>query len=93
MGTILLNTAVSTSSKLECKAGDIVQRDRFDTTTIQTKGKVYVSNWYRPSTDFSSDDWTEIDPIKPGFFVLDYPVHWVGCDADAAVCSYCGDNG
>ena len=92
MGNVLLNSAVAASPNVQCKAGDIIQRDRFDASSIQSSGKIYVSNRYRPGGDFTTDQWTEIDPIKPGFYVLDFPVQWVGGEADFAICSYCSDN-
>lgn len=92
MGNILLNAALAASPNLQCKAGDILQRDRFGFSSVQTSGKIYISNWYRPSEDFTSDQWTEIDPIKTGLYVIDFPVKWVGGDADFAICSYCEEN-
>ena len=92
MGNILLNSATAASPTVLCKAGDILQRDRFDATTVQTEGKIYISNRFRPSTDLTSKDWTELDPLKPGFFVLDFPVSWISGDQEFAVCSHCGGN-
>ena len=50
MGNILLNAADAVAPQIVCKAGDILQRDRFATSSIQTTGKVYISNKFRPST-------------------------------------------
>lgn len=93
MAKIILNAAIASSNKLECLAGDIIQRDRFNSTTIQTKGNVYISNKYRPSTDLTdTEDWVKLDPTYPGMVVADYVFSWLACDADYAVCSYCSGN-
>jgi hypothetical protein len=92
MGNILLNAADAVAPQIVCKAGDILQRDRFATSSIQTTGKVYISNKFRPSTTVPSDDWVEIAPIVPGLVVLEFPVSWLTSDAEYAVCSYCEGN-
>lgn len=88
-----LNAAYATSQKLECKANDIVQRDRFSSSTIQTTGNVYISNKFRPSSDLTdTNDWIKLTPLTTGLVVADYPFAWLGCDADYSVCSYCSGN-
>ena len=92
MGNITLNAALAVSPTVECKAGDLLQRDRFATSSIQTTGTVYVSNKFRPSATVPSSDWVQITPDIQGLVYLAYPVSWVTCDADFAVCSYCEGN-
>ena len=93
MAKILLNAAIASSNKIECNAGDIIQRDRFNSNTIQTTGNVYISNKYRPSIDLTNtEDWIKLDHTVPGLVVADYVFAWLACDADYAVCSYCSGN-
>lgn len=92
MGKILLNAADAVSPQIQCLAGDILQRDRFATSSIQTTGKVYVSNKFRPSTTVPSEDWVEVPAQIQGIVNLEFPVSWITCDADFAVCSYCEGN-
>lgn len=92
MVNILLNAATAASVKIECKAEDALQRDRFSSSSVQTTGNVYISNKYRPSTDLSSPDWIKIQPLTTGLVVVDFPVAWIAADADFQVCSFCEGN-
>lgn len=69
------------------KANDCITRDRYDKTTVQTSGKVYVSNKLKPSEAFSdTTSWVEITPATfTNFFVLDFPFTWLGVTDTAYV--------
>jgi hypothetical protein len=89
---ISLNAANAASVKLECKAFDAIQRDRFAATSVQTTGNVYVCNKYRPASEITEGEWIQIPATTPGLVVVSFPVAWITADANFSVCSFCEGN-
>lgn len=74
-------------------ADEAIHRNRFSKHSIQTTGDVYVSNKMLPSTNTAAEDWAKIASADFGnVYILDAPVNWVVCTAEANICSYVSGN-
>lgn len=75
------------------KADEAIHRNRFSSHSIQTTGNVFVSNKMKPTADTSSADWAKLTaPAFGNMYVLEVPVNWLVCTADADICSYVSGN-
>lgn len=86
---LLKNTRLASEALANIKANQAVMRERFSASSIQTTGKVYVSNHIMPTASFSdSTVWAELTTKEGNMYMLSVPVAWIGATADAYICSF-----
>ena len=94
---VKINTspAKATEQQVKLNAEEAVIRNRFSSTSIQCTGDVYISNVWYPGNDTAvGTDWIQLQPVSQGsnLYIINAPVYWLACSAEAYVCSYVSGN-